>query len=91
MKKAVAGTGLADDYGMEVLICQHKLVSYIVNCALFEDVSVSANDAVPDHSSCPRLIIASASASASTSALGSPRPRSLLCFLQVTVRHAFLF
>ena len=90
MKKAVAGFGLADDYVMEVLICQHKLVSYIVNCALFEDVSVSANDAVPDHSSCPRLIITSASASASTSAsasasaLGSPRPRSLLCLLQVT-------
>ena len=87
MKKAVAGIGLADDYVMEVLICQHKLVSYIVNCALFEDVSVSANDAVPDHSSCPRLIIASASASA----LDSRRPRSLICFLQVTARHVFLF
>ena len=45
MKKAVAGIGLADDYVMEVLIWQDKLVSYIVNCALFEDVS--ANEAVP--------------------------------------------
>ena len=48
MKKAVAGIGLADDYVMEVLIWQDKLVSYIVNCALFEDVSASANEAVPD-------------------------------------------
>lgn len=74
MKKAVAGIGVADGYGMEVLIWQHKLyVSYIANCALFEDVSAIAIASASAS--------ASASDSASASALGCPRPPSLLCFL----------